>query len=103
MAQDNYGAVLLGLGQYSVFNGFLPKLIDVRNATPDSTIVADLRLGETMASAVSLTIGAAASVMTGNPLALLTSFLVCAAMIAVYEYTLWNAPFGPKRTEEKTA
>jgi len=99
---NNYGPVLLGLGQYAVFTSFLPKITEVRNTTPgDSAAVADLRLGETMACGVSLVIGAAASAMTGNPLAFITSFLVCAVMVAVYEYTLYNSPFGPTKNPEK--
>lgn len=104
MAQsDNYGPVLLGLGQYAAFTTFLPTIADVRNAGPDDTaLVADMRLGEVLASAVSLVTGAAASAMTGNPLAFLTSFLVCAAMVAIYEYTLYNSPFGPRKIQEGT-
>lgn len=98
----NYGPVLLGLGQYAVFNSFLPKITDVRNTGPDdAATVADIRMGEVMACGVSLVIGAAASAMTGNPLAFITSFLVCAVMVAVYEYTLYNSPFGPTKNSEK--
>lgn len=98
-SESDYGATILALGLWGTFPAFMPSLREVRNSNPgDAGLVMDVRIGEVLASGVSLLIGGVSSAMTGNPLAFFVAVLVCAGMVALYEWSLY-AVNNPEREE----
>lgn len=101
-SESDYGATILALGLYGTFPSFMPSLREVRHSTPgDAELVKDVRVGEVLATGVSLLIGGVASSMTGNPLAFFVAVLVCAGMVALYEWNLY-AVNNPDRSTNPT-
>jgi len=84
----------------AAFGTFLPKISDVRVITPESDAggAADVRLGEVAAAAVTLSVGAIASSLTGSPVPFTVSLLVSLTLVAIYESTLRSVhPFEKVR------
>lgn len=94
------GPATLGVTQgISAFTTFLPKLSDVRKANPtvDTSIAADVRLGEIAAVTLTLGIGVITSSLTGSPIPAYTALFMCAVLITLYECTLRaDRPLEPK-------
>ena len=88
---DLYGPATLALTLgFTAFQNYLPKLSEVRRATPDTApdVAADVRVGEIAASVVTIGAGLIASSLTGSPLPTFIAGIVCIALIALYESTL---------------
>ncbi len=97
---EMFGPATFALGQtVSAFTTFLPKFTEIRKANPKDNpdIAADMRMGEIAAVTVSLGIGAIASSMTGSPVPVVVSLLVCVILVVLYESTLTaDRPMEPK-------
>lgn len=81
---------------FSVFNSFLPDLVEIRRQTPgdDPAFAADIRCAEAMASALVMGIGFLVSTLIQQPYPLYVSFAVVGGMVALYEYTYRSARFS---------
>lgn len=94
------GPATLAVSQgVSAFTTFLPKISDVRKVDPANNpdVAADVRMGEVAAVALTVGIGAIASGLTGSNVPVLTSLVVSAALVLIYESTLRaDKPFEPK-------
>ena len=85
-----FGPASLTVSQsVSAFNGFLPKLTEIRRADPgDVAFAADVRLGEVASVAVTLGLGVIASSLTGSPVPTVTAGLMCLILVVIYESAL---------------
>lgn len=82
------GSASLSLTQAVVsFTAFLPNFIEVGKADKDA-IENEVRLGESAASVVALSIGALLSWLSGSPIPLLVAALMSFIIIAMYETAL---------------
>jgi hypothetical protein len=74
----------------TAFNAFLPPLAQVRKNHPmhNPDFAADVRAGEMAGTVITVGIGVIASGIVGHPLPVYTAVLICAVIIAVYEYVL---------------
>ena|ERR1700750_2845588 len=93
------GPATLAAGQtISSFATFLPRLTDVRKASPDDPgMIGDVRLGEIAASGIALGMGVITSSLTGSPVPMYAAVFVALILIAVYESALrGNNLFSPK-------
>jgi hypothetical protein len=83
----------------SAFQSFLPKLSEIRKASPsdDPSFAADVRMGEVAAVAVTVGVGAVASSLTGSPTPAVVAVVIAVGLVVMYESTL-NAdrPMEPK-------
>ena len=92
------GAVITGttiaLGQtIGAYQFFLPKLLDIRKATPaDATMRNDVRMGQLAAGAVSLAIGSLLSWMMRSPLPVLVTIFIAFVNGGLYQYALEVTP-----------
>lgn len=81
------------------FQFFLPRLSDVRKAdiNADPGMVGDVRMGEVAASALCIGVGTMVSSLTKSAVPVLTSVLVAALLICIYEMTLRaDRPMEPR-------
>lgn len=79
-------AVSTSLG---AFYQMLPPISEVRKrSASEPDFAADVRMGELMASAITLSIGGIASSLSGSPLPALVSALFAMSLIGMYEMTL---------------
>jgi len=86
-----YGPATLALTLgFTAFQTYLPKLSEVRRATPEThpDVAADVRVGEIAASVVTIGAGLIASSLTGSPLPTFISAIVILVLIGLYESTL---------------
>jgi hypothetical protein len=86
------GVFLLGLGA-GIFGTFCPSLYDISSPRFTDKETADaavkrLRMGEVLASTVTLTVGAALSVIHGSLVPFFVAVFLSAAFLAAYEYML---------------
>jgi Na+/glutamate symporter len=88
------GPASLAIGNtVNSFGVFLPKLTDVRRATPgDQSIIKDVRLGQIGAVAVAMGFGAIMSSLSGSPIPVYVSFFMSAVIIGLYEQALRSTP-----------
>lgn len=80
-------AITQGIG---AFNTFLPKLSDIRKADPahDPDFAADVRVGEMAAVALTVSVGAIVSSLTGSPVPAVIAVLISLGLVVMYETTL---------------
>lgn len=90
-------AITQGIG---AFNNFLPKLSEVRkHSINDPEFVADVRVGEFAAAALTVGVGAMVSSLTGDPVPTILAFIMAVGLIVLYESTLRaDRPMEPKTT-----
>ena len=91
MASEALGPATLALSQtIGAFQFFLPHLSEVRKHTPedDPSLAGDVRLGEVAACALAMGVGIITSSLTGSPVPLYASLVMCGVLIAVYETSL---------------
>lgn len=96
---DVLGPATLAAGQsISAFTAFLPRLTDVRKASPDDPgMVGDVRLGEIAASAIAIGIGVITSSLTGSPVPMYAAAFMIVILVMVYESALrGNDLLSPK-------
>lgn len=87
------GIATLAITQgFTQFNVFLPKLSEVRKATPGDSIASDVRVGELAAVAGTMGVGLIASSLSGSKLPAIVSAIVCALMLGIYESVLCTHP-----------
>lgn len=87
----NVGLTLLSATQgFVVFNQFLPKISEVRQASPETnkTLEHDVRMGEIAGTALTLGVGGIISSLTKSNAPVLVAGLVALGYIALYEITL---------------
>lgn len=84
-------AATQGIG---MFINFLPKYSDIRSSVPgmDSSMKADVRMGEAAASAVTLGVGAILSSLTKDSTPMIIASVVVIGLIVLYEITLRSLP-----------
>lgn len=81
------------------FNAFLPKLAEIRKATPadDPSFAADVRTGEVAAVALTVAVGAIVSSLTGSHTPAVVSVVCAVGLVVLYESTLRaDRPMEPK-------
>lgn len=78
-------SITQGLAQ---FNVFLPRLSEVRKASPGDDVSADVHVGEIAAIAGTVGVGLIASSLSGSKLPVFVSVIVSVLMVAVYESVL---------------
>lgn len=102
---DVFGPATLAAGQtLSTFTTFLPRLSDVRkaNRASDLDMVADVRMGEVAAAAISMGIGVVASSLSGSAIPMYAMAFVAIIVICVYEAALrGDNLFEPKRVDQE--
>jgi hypothetical protein len=73
----------------TAFYQMLPPISEVRKHSIDEPeFAADVRIGEVMASAITIGIGGIASSLSGSSVPALVSVLFAAGLIGIYEMTL---------------
>lgn len=73
----------------SAFSNFLPKITDVSAKNPnDESYANDIRMGEIAAITVTIGIGVIASSLCGSSVPAVTSLVMCAILVALYEIAL---------------
>jgi hypothetical protein len=84
----------IALGQtIGAYQFFLPKLLDIRKASPvDATMRNDVRMGQLAAGAVSLSIGALLSWMMSSPLPVVVTIMIALINGGLYQYALQVTP-----------
>jgi hypothetical protein len=96
---DMFGPSTLVLGQaIGAFSTFLPKFSEVRAAHPSSNsdVVADVRMGEVAATALTVGVGAIASSLTGSPAPMIVGILTAFILVGLYEAALNADPNAGK-------
>lgn len=79
------------------FFALVPAISDVRKASKDDVeFVADLRMGEFGASAITVGVGIIALYLTHDPSFLIVAMFSCLSLTALYEWTLAGPRFVPK-------
>lgn len=83
-------AATISIGQTVIaYQFFLPNLREVRRAeVSDTKMRGDVRLGQFAAGAVSASVGAMLSWMTGSSLPLIVTVFIAVIIAAVYQYAL---------------
>jgi hypothetical protein len=98
---DMFGPATFAVGQsVTAFISFLPKFSEVRQKSPrdDPDFAADVRMGEIAAVTVSMGIGTISSSITGSPIPIVVTLLVCLILVTLYESTLSaNRPMEARR------
>lgn len=92
-------ATLAATSGFNAFSTFLPRLSDVRkaNASTDTDIVGDVRLGEVAAFATALGIGVIASSLSRSPIPVYAALFISIVLFCVYETALrGNSVMNPK-------
>lgn len=73
----------------AAFYQMLPPISEVRKrSSGEPEFAADVRMGEVVASAITIGIGGIASSLTGSPTPALVSVLFAVSLVAMYEMTL---------------
>jgi hypothetical protein len=73
----------------AAFYQMLPPISEVRKrSSGEPEFAADVRMGEVMASAITIGIGGIASGLSGSPVPAFVSILFAAGLITMYEMTL---------------
>lgn len=93
------GPATLSISQgIAAFFTFLPRLSEVRKATPEENpeLAADVRIGEVAATAVCVGVGVITSSLTGSPVPAFVAVVVALVLIGVYETTLNTDPVERK-------
>lgn len=82
----------------SAFSLYVPKLTDIRKASPnDPSMAGDVRMGEVAAVTLTLGVGVIASGLTGSPVPTFIAGFMCLVMIVLYESALrGDRPFEPR-------
>lgn len=90
MSSEMLGPANIALGSSTAaFLAFMPKFTDVRRADADDAgMRKDIHLAEIAAVAVSLGTGFVISNLTGSPIPVVVSALMCAVLIACYQSAL---------------
>lgn len=87
---------------FSAFSTFLPRLSEVRkaNASTDTDMVGDVRLGEVAAFATAMGIGLIASSLSRSPVPVYAALFISVVLICVYETALrGDSLFAPKGSD----
>lgn len=88
---DVVGPASLALGQgVGAFSMFLPRLSDVRKTDPatDHSMVADVRVGEIAAVALTVGVGAVITALTKDNTPIIVSLVVAVGLVVIYETAL---------------
>src|SRR3954453_17364388 len=87
---ESMGVAAISLAQsFGFFQSYMPPIADVRKASPDDPQTAgDVRIGEVASMAGAFGVGLIIAWITKDPTPVYVSVLVCALIIAVYEFTL---------------
>lgn len=103
---DIFGPATLSVTQgITAFSTFLPKLSEVRKATPENNpdIAGDVRMGEVAAATITLGMGMIASSLTGSPVPAFASLIMTCVLIGIYETALRaDMPLNPKNPLQAT-
>lgn len=90
MSPEMLGPAMISVSQaIGQFNTFLPNFSDIRKADPsDKEFVADVRMGEIAAAAITIGVGAIVSSFTQSPVPITVATLMVLFLIMLYESTL---------------
>jgi hypothetical protein len=81
----------------ATFLALVPSMADVRKASKDDVaFVADLRMGEFGASAITVGVGIIGLWLTRDPSFLIIAVFACLGLTLLYEWTLAGPRFVPK-------
>lgn len=95
MNPEQLGLVILSVSEVPNFlAGVLPSLFTIRTFSDDPEKVKALRHGELVGGAMSLAVGAGASLVSGSKV----PFLACAATLAIFLYQYEQAIANPIST-----
>lgn len=88
-----FTTLLVGQG-VGMFTTMMPEMREVRHTNPDNDPIkaSDCRLGELLASTFTVGLGFVMSLVAGDKLPLLASFIIAGAMTAMYEFLLMSNP-----------
>jgi len=93
MNETAISTTLLSVTQsVGVLSTMLPPISEVRRANGDPSTAADVRMAEVTGSALALSIGAAASLLTKNHAPFLAALVACIAVVSIYEKMLSTPP-----------
>lgn len=90
-SSDMFGPATLAVTQgIAAFHSFLPPFTEIRRTTPEdnAAFAADVRMGEVAAVTTTMGLGLIVSSLTGNPLPVYTSAVMCLILVCLYETTL---------------